>query len=230
MLSLRITVILITGMLMFTSLGRGANAPVKAQAKALRIEGDSLRATGRLGEALVRYQAAYALVPTPLLHWRIAQVHLELGQPEEGLRALALYEEGVPSEQMPPGQGPAEVSALRQKLEALRQRPTAASTNAVAPRPALDLRRTEARQRQPRPPWRLWTGGVAVAAGVVLGGFGVSALAVHGGCATMPSMEGRCAQSYDTVAPGAGLLSAGLVLALGGVGLLLWPGPTKVQP
>lgn len=91
-----------------------------------------------------------------------------------------------------------------------------------------------ARRRQPavatpgpaRPVWRLALGGVALGGGLVMAGFGVSALAVNGACArTQPPLPERpeCAEIYDTNAVGGGLLGAGLPLAVAGALLIALP-------
>lgn len=76
-----------------------------------------------------------------------------------------------------------------------------------------------------RPLWRLSVGGVTLAAGLILGGFGASALAVSGQCITPATMPAElCDYAYGTRAVGGGLLGAGVALTAGGVLLLAWPG------
>jgi hypothetical protein len=66
-----------------------------------------------------------------------------------------------------------------------------------------------------RPRWRLALGGTLLGAGALLAGFGISALAVHGGCAdtTPPLPEAECDYFYSTQAVGGALLGA-VLLAL----------------
>jgi tetratricopeptide (TPR) repeat protein len=77
-----------------------------------------------------------------------------------------------------------------------------------------------------RPVWRLVTGGVALGGGLVIAGFGVSALSVNGACArTQPPLPERpeCAEIYDTSTVGGALLGAGLPLAVAGALLIALP-------
>lgn len=75
----------------------------------------------------------------------------------------------------------------------------------------------------PRPRWRLITGGVAAAVGVVLTGFGASALAVNKTC-IVPTALGECSELYRTDGIGGGLVGAGSVLVVLGTTLLAVPG------
>jgi hypothetical protein len=80
-------------------------------------------------------------------------------------------------------------------------------------------------RRAPRPPLRVGAGVAALVVGLGLSGLGVSALAVQGECAspaTAPVLA--CPQIYRTASTGAALLVPGLLLTLGGVGLIAWPG------
>lgn len=84
-------------------------------------------------------------------------------------------------------------------------------------------------QRQPRPRYRLIAGGVGIAAGLVLLGFGVSALAINGSCsdADRVSATGDCRFLYQTAAPGAALTVVGGVVISAGALLLALPGERK---
>lgn len=80
-------------------------------------------------------------------------------------------------------------------------------------------------ERRPRPRWRLISGGVAVGAGLLLAGLGISALAVAGSCwDPPPGGTGECNFLYDTNAVGGGLLGAGAAVGLAGALLLALPG------
>ncbi len=84
-------------------------------------------------------------------------------------------------------------------------------------------------QRQSRPRWRILTGAATGAAGLLLIGFGVSALAVNGSCsdADRIAASGECRYVLQTLTPGAALLGVGAaVTAVGGV-LLALPGERK---
>lgn len=153
------------------SVGLGAPEQAKVQARALKAEAERLRASGQTQAALERYQAAYGVFPTPLLLWPMAQLHLELGHAEEGLAALRRFEEGVLPEQMPPGQGPAELQTVRARLLEL-QRPKAAAT--LSPlAPAALVTPVIAKQPEPRQPvykkWWFWGTLGVVAAGTAVG-------------------------------------------------------------
>jgi hypothetical protein len=69
-----------------------------------------------------------------------------------------------------------------------------------------------------------------VGAGIILSGFGASALAVDGQC-QVPAVAPMttCGYLFSTGGLGGGLLGVGLVLTLGGAGLSLWPGSRPDQ-
>ena len=90
-----------------------------------------------------------------------------------------------------------------------------------APLPVPVLAVPAARGR--RPTWRLATGATLLGAGALLGGLGISGLAVDGQCA--PSPDG-CGRRYDTLGSGAAFLTVGILAAAGGVVLLAIPGPS----
>jgi hypothetical protein len=80
----------------------------------------------------------------------------------------------------------------------------------------------------PRPKWRLAGGGAAVGVGVVLMGFGLSALSVNGRCAQEPVAPALvCDEVYRTSGVGAGLLVVGLALGAGGAVLMALPGEKR---
>lgn len=74
-------------------------------------------AAGELAQALRTLQAAYQRVPTPALLWPIADLHLRLQQPKEGLEILDRYVAQVRPERMPPGQRLADVEQLRGQFQ-----------------------------------------------------------------------------------------------------------------
>lgn len=77
-----------------------------------------------------------------------------------------------------------------------------------------------------RPRWRFISGGALIGAGVLLGGFGVSALSQDGGCADIPARtSGVCNEVYSTVGIGGSLLGFGIALSTGGALLMAWPPP-----
>lgn len=80
-------------------------------------------------------------------------------------------------------------------------------------------------QAQSRPRWRVIAGATVGAAGLVLLGFGVSALAVNGSCSDgdrIP-MTGECRYVLQTTTPGAALVAVGATVALAGG--VLWAVP-----
>ncbi len=78
-----------------------------------------------------------------------------------------------------------------------------------------------------RPTWRLAVGGVALAGGLVLVGFGAAMLSLDGRCVLETSLPGeQCERLYETTIPGGAVLGTGLAVAITGTVLLAWP-PTK---
>lgn len=201
-------------------LGAGAAEPAKVQARSLKGEAERLRAEGRPREALGRYQEAYRLLPTPLLLWPQAELHLLLGQAEEGLRALQGYQDGVQPEFMPTGQGMAEVAVLREKLREL-QRPKApvVAPVVVVAQPAA------AEKAEGRPLWRYLVGGAGVLGGLALVGVGGAALYANERCpgSLTPGSQEACASVFDTAPLGGALVGVGAAVVVGGVVLLALP-------
>lgn len=75
-----------------------------------------------------------------------------------------------------------------------------------------------------RPRWRLAVGGAAIGVGVLLSGLGISALAVQGKCidsANPYPAPAPCPVLFSTLGAGAGLLTVGVGLAVGGSVLIL---------
>jgi hypothetical protein len=99
-----------------------------------------------------------------------------------------------------------------------------------APAPQLQPVPTERYEwrRQRRPAWRLATGAGAVVVGLLMVGFGGSALGYNGLCVPEERVTGSvCTQVYDTLAPGVGLMVVGPMLLITGVALLAKPGPLQ---
>lgn len=91
--------------------------------------------------------------------------------------------------------------------------------------------------REPRPAWRLATGGVTLGLGALFAGLGAGALVKDGQCVTT-SDTGLCvassgadgmrtAQVYDSQGVGIGLLASGATLLVVGAVLLALPGPRR---
>ena len=76
-----------------------------------------------------------------------------------------------------------------------------------------------------RPRWRIALGAVTAGAGVVLVGFGASALAAQGKCAADPmALRQTCDYSYATNAIGGSFVGVGGALTAAGIGLMAVPG------
>jgi tetratricopeptide (TPR) repeat protein len=71
--------------------GPKAEAAAKSQAQTLLREGTRLYRKGQYQEALEKFTGAYALFPSPKLHFNIAQAHRELGRPVEALVAFEKF-------------------------------------------------------------------------------------------------------------------------------------------
>lgn len=82
-------------------------------------------------------------------------------------------------------------------------------------------------QRQ-RPRWRVALGAIALGVGAGLVGFGVSALAIDGGCVSDPVAPSlACQRRYATQGAGIGLVVPGALLLGAGVAALATPGPLR---
>lgn len=74
----------------------------------------------------------------------------------------------------------------------------------------------------PRSRWKLIVGSIGLGGGLLLSGFGISALVAHDQCTAEITMPAKlCDYTYNTRAIGAGLLGAGLALTAAGTGLLI---------
>lgn len=85
--------------------------------------------------------------------------------------------------------------------------------------------------QRPRPVWRLVTGSLLVGSGLLLGGFGSSALLINGACQAQVQAQGNtdasstCSPYYNTSVIGAELWGVGGPLAVAGALLLAIPSP-----
>lgn len=89
---------------------------------------------------------------------------------------------------------------------------------------APQLRRVMIERRQPRPRWRLALGGVAIGGGLLLAGFGISALTFDNRCINEPMVGSICDGTYTTAVAGGSMVGLGLALTAGGAALLAVPG------
>lgn len=74
-----------------------------------------------------------------------------------------------------------------------------------------------------RPKWRIITGSLALGAGLVLAGFGTSALLADGQCKDSQASAETCSPFYNTKVVGGALVGTGAALAVGGTILLAIP-------
>lgn len=72
----------------------------KDRASALLAAGNALLDQGQFVEALTQFEAAYAIFPSPKLHYNIAQTLHELGRPLEALAQYEAFLAGVAREEM----------------------------------------------------------------------------------------------------------------------------------
>ena len=81
-----------------------------------------------------------------------------------------------------------------------------------------------------RPLWRLVSGGLTLGLGVAMMGFGISALAVNGGCVSdpLPPAE-KCSDRFTTKGVGGALLGVGIAVSAGGAVLLALPVRAKAE-
>ncbi len=98
------------------------------QARALFKEAEDLQKAGDLKGALAKLEEAYQVLPTPTLLWPIAELHLQLEQPLEGLDAIRRYRQEMVPTEMEPGQQTSDADKLEEKL-----REKLAYLNPVAP-------------------------------------------------------------------------------------------------
>lgn len=72
--------------------------------------------------ALAVLEQAYARIPSPALLWPMAELHLRLSHPVEGLETLDRYVAAVPANLMPQGQQLPDVERMRGELNKLSAR------------------------------------------------------------------------------------------------------------
>lgn len=209
------------------------------ECSALADQGKAAHNEKRYAEALRLYQSAYERVADPRLLILRGRSFFKQGQSE---RALDLYRAALPSlrdeaerskaeefireaelaAQVQAGASPAPTLSAPPTLpEQAVQAPQAMQSPQSQKEPLISVEATPAR----RPRWRLVTGGVALGAGLLLTGFGASALAAEGQCADIPSAPAQpCDRIYATTRVGGALLGTGAVAVVGGIVLMAWPG------
>lgn len=120
-------------------------------------------------------------------------------------------------------------TTLSIKLQPVPERAAvAASGAAAAPPPATPPARAPTaagRRESARPRWRLITGGLSLAAGILLVGFGASALATDGLCSPDTAATAtECRSKYNAAPAGGALVGSGAALLAAGGVLLIVPG------
>jgi hypothetical protein len=94
----------------------GANLPPKDQAQLLLKEGSALYKAANFAGALQKFQAAYAIYPSPKLQFNIAQADRELGRPVEAVEAFETFLVQAPDSP------PELIAEARQSLSELKPR------------------------------------------------------------------------------------------------------------
>lgn len=182
-----------------------------------------------LPEALRIYKLAYEVRADPRLLFSIARVLHKLDRPQE---ATAYYKQFLDS----PLEDAEHKRKAEQYLEQLQPKPVSdlskpppipSSTNppSLAVQAPKEPRSSTEGSGVRRPRWRLVTGGIALGAGLLLTGFGASALAAQGNCVDVPSAPAQtCNRIYTTTSVGGALLGTGAASVVGGIVLMAWPG------
>lgn len=206
---------------------------------------------GNLAEAVRLYKLAYEARADPKLLFSIARLLHRLDRKQE---AIVYYKQFIDSpldyaeqkrkaeqylEQARQGTG-----AARSVLPATNQQPIPSQSEVAPPSPATpssqplpenphprvsqaEFAPTGSREHSPakRPRWRLIVGGAVIGAGLVLTGFGGSALAAQGKCVDIPTAPAQiCDEVFATKPVGGALLGTGAVVVIGGIVLMAWPG------
>lgn len=151
---------------------------------------------GNLAEAERFYKLAYEVKADPRLLFSIARVLHKGSRPQE---AAIFYQQFIDSALDDPEQKHKAQQYLAQSRQAT--------------------------QKTGRPRWRLILGGATSGAGLLLAGFGASALAANGRCIDTPSFPSQtCESLYTTGGIGGALVGLGAAGVVGGVLLMAWPG------
>ena len=186
---------------------------------------------GKLEDALQIYQAAYQLRADPKLLFNIARVLHKLGRLAEAVthyqRYLQAGAENIP-EQRQRAQGylmQAKREELNKELALAREKALLSHENNPRGVPVISTPVTLHPSVQSRRPlWRLAIGSLLLCGGLVVGGFGSSALAANGTCMDERKNMMTCSPYRDTLGVGLGLLGSGAGLAVVGTVMLALPG------
>lgn len=183
---------------------------------------------GKLSDAERLYKLAYKTRADARLLFSIARVIHKLDRPRE---AASYYQQFIDS----PLDDPEQKAKAQQYLEQTRREALASVSRPDSQHPAKKSSAVVSGSEttvEPstllwagRPPWRLIAGGISVGAGLLLTGFGGSALAAAGSCVDVPNPPAQtCDRVYATRGVGGGLLGTGIAAVVGGVLLIAWPG------
>ena len=154
-------------------------------------------------EAIKYFQLAYAQKPEALLLYNIAQCHRKLRHNAE---AITYYQSFLNNP-----------DPVDEQLRAKATRYIAELRTPQAP-PSPKVIYVE-NAREPRPGWRIGLGLGLLAASSLPLGFGGRALYLDGACSDTPTgMQTRCTNLVDTKGLGSGLVAAGVIVAIGGIG------------
>lgn len=186
---------------------------------------------GKLEDALQIYHTAYKLRADPKLLFNIARVLHKLGRLAEAATYYQRYLQAG-AENIPEQRQKAQDYLLQAKREELNNEQALAREKALLarenkPRGILGIPTPVARHppmQKRRPLWRLAFGSFLLGGGLVVGGFGGSALAANGTCIDEGQNVMTCSPYRNTLGVGLGLLGSGAGLAVVGMVLLALPG------
>ncbi len=243
------------GLLAGTPLAQGQPAPASilcdSDAKCARLaeQGKSALQTEQYDVALAAYQAAYALRPDPKLLYNLARIMHRAGRLHEAITHYKKYlRDGVTEPQGQRDKANQYLQAAVATIEheqATRDAPldpakpsmqTPVSSSASPPPLVVtsepDSTTRAAVERRPLSGWRIGLGVSLMGAGLILGGFGGSGLAVHGSCQQMAAaawQQPTCLQAYNTQTIGGVLLGVGGAAVLAGILTVAIPTKKSVQ-
>jgi hypothetical protein len=182
---------------------------------------------GNLAEAQRFYKLAYEVKADPRLLFSIARVLHKGSRPQE---AAIFYQQFIDS----PLDDAEQKRKAQQYLDQLRSPqpspplPPTPPPQIATPAPAATPTKIPEDTQSPkpgRPRWRLIVGGVTIGAGLLLTGFGASALVANGRCIDAPIFPAQtCENVITTGGIGGALVGVGAAAVVGGVVLLAWPG------
>lgn len=202
---------------------------------------NSAMATARTNkqEALSQMLAAYEEFPDPRLCFNIGRLFQQTGQAKEAvIRFRQFLDSGVETdpERLAKAQNFLKQAENDSIQEAPPTVPPPVRQPTSAPIPSLEpsgVRRTAEDQRHSfRPTWRVTVGSILMGGGLLTLGFGAAALSQNGHCSQSSSAAVTppvCLQSLDTTRVGAGLLTSGVLVAVGGILMVAIPSRSPIS-